>query len=743
MMNRRDLLRALAAGLLLPLQRPRRRRRPRPPRPPWSFRLGSDLTWTLAARDGRTVVGGAEIAAALGGAAPRPLAALERVRRIELSDPRGGRSGWQIVGQLDGVEISAQFLDGPPPQITVSARGLTDPQSLEEIRFFDTWRADVPALGSRPAAWINGYLGSDPCGVTVLGGDADVTSHWQLAVLPGASRRPTAFSFGADDAGEGRFDCAKGRVVAASRLTGRSVGAALPPAVVTLAIEPADDPLDMLARLVRPLPTPAAPVPAGWGPALGAGDAASEERILADLDAARAVLPASAPRVLRMDDGYQRAAGDWETNDRFEHGHRWLTDRIHAAGFQAGLWLAPLLAGEGSGIPSAHPEWLLKTPEGEPLVVTERASWGGKVYALDAAQVAVRDYLRDLARHAAMEWGYDALTFDVLHHAAAGVHEGRGMSGAEACRAAIRALREGSASAFVTAVDAPLQTAAGLVDAMRIVPAEGAGFDALHRAAEAVALRVHFHGRAWLDEAGPLALGEPLTLDEARLWATVMAFSGGPAFLAGAVGSLAPDRLEVLARTMPVAQLDRRAFDDRAPDRSGDAPAWMLGRVREGWWMLAALNWGDDPRRVAVSLADHGVRGPQFVYDVWEDRRRPDVDGRIALRLAPRTAAVLSLKARRRGPAVIGSTRHVIQGVDVTEEYWDAGNRTLTARAVHLDGRPYAATVALPAGARPKRAATEPDAGAAFAIAGSGAERVARLVIEKPPAEEFDWELDF
>ncbi len=742
-MNRRDLLRALAAGLLLPLQRPRRRRRPRPPRPPWSFRLGSDLRWTLTSREGRTVVGGAEIAAALGDAAPRPLAALERVRRLELSDPRGGRSGWQIVGTLEGVEISAQFLNGPPPLITVSARGLAEPVSLEEVRFFDTWRADVPALDSHPSTWINGYLGSDPCTVAVLGADTTITSHWQLAVLPGPSRRPTAFSFGADDAGEGRFDCAAGRVVAVSRFAGRSVGAVLPPAVATLAIQPADEPLEMLARLVRPLPAPAAHIPAGWDPTLPGGDAVSEERVLADLEAARRAFPPGAPRVLRLGDGYQRAAGDWEMNDRFLHGHRWLTDQIHAAGFQAGLWLAPLLAGEASGLPRAHPEWLLKTPEQEPLVVEERAGWGGKVYALDAAQVAVRDYLRELARHAVMDWGYDALTFDVLRHAAAGVHEGRQMSGAEACRAAVRALREGSVSAFVTAVDAPLQPAAGLVDALRVVRAEGAGIEALRPAAEAIALRAPFHGRAWLDEAGPLVLGEPLTQGEARLWATVMAFSGGPDFLAGRLGGLGPDRLELLARTLPVVGLERRTFDVRAATAGGSAPAWMLGRVREGWWMLAALNWSDASRRIVVSLADQGVGGPHLVYDVWEDRRRPDVDGRIALRLAPHSATVVSLKQRSRAPAVIGSTRHVIQGADVTEEYWDPAGRTLTARAVRLDARPYAVTIALPAGARPKRVVTEPDAGASVALGGSGAERVAWLSIEKPPADELDWQIDF
>ena len=741
-MKRRDLLAAFAAGLLWPPVPPGRA--PRRARAPWTFRLDRGGRWTLAARDARPVVAGAEIAVSLGGGEPVSLAALERVRQFRLTASHGASAGWQVVGTAQGVEVSAQLLDGPPPLVAVTVRGLEDERSLEEIRFFDTRTAQIPALGGRPFAWINGYLSSDPCRIAVLGPGTAATSHWSLAILPGPSAHSTAFAFGADDAGEGRFECTAGRVVAASRFRGRTVGAVRAPAMAALSILPTAEPLDALGTLAGDGVAARTDIPAGWSDLTTPPAAATEAEVLAALDAAHAAFRPAAPLVVRIGDGYQRSAGDWDTNDAFPHGHRWLTDRIHAAGFRAGLWLAPLLVAERSGIPAAHPDWLLPSPDGDPLVVEEPADRGGRVYALDAAQAPVRDYLRDLMRHTVAEWGYDDLTLDELRYGAVASPGRGGMSRSEACRAALRALREGAGGAFLTACDVPLQHAAGLVDAVRLSPDAERGFETLHQTARAVALRAHYRGNAWINDPGALVVGERVTRDEARLWATVAAFAGGPTVSGEPPDRLSAERLEILQRAMPVAPLLERAYDV-APEASGRSasPSWLLGRLAEDWWMLAALNWGETPRRFAFALASHGIRGPLLAYDVWSERRRRDVDGEVALSVDPRSTVVLSLRRRRHAPAVIGSTRHVVQGLDLESEQWRAGSRTLTAQAVQLDARPYAVTIALPPGFTPRRASSDPDAGATVAVTGSGALRAARLALASPPGSELSWEVEF
>ena len=741
-MKRRDLLAAFAAGLLRPAVPPWRGTRRA--RTPWTFRLDGGARWTLATRDGSAVVGGAEIAVALGGGPPVSLAALEHVRQFRLTEGHGASAGWQVVGTTQGVEVSAQLLDGPPPVVAVTIRGLEDDRSLEEIRFFDTRTARIPALAGQPAAWFHGYLSSDPCRIAVLGPGTSATSHWSLAILPGPAAHPTAFAFGADDAGEGRFECTAGRVAAASRFRGRTVGAVRAPATAVLSILPAGAPLDALGTLAGERDAARTDVPAGWTVRATPPAPATEAEVLAALDAARAAFRPALPLVVRIPDGYQRSAGDWEANDAFPHGHRWLTDRIHAAGFRAGLWLAPLLVAERSGIPATHPEWLLASPDGDPLVVEEPADRGGRVYALDAAQAPVRDYLRDLMRHTVSEWGYDDLTLDQLRYGAVASPVRGGMSRSEACRAALRALREGAGSAFVTACDVPLQHAAGLVDAVRLGPQADRDFETLHQTARAVALQAHYRRNAWLNDPGALVVGERVTEDEARLWATVAAFAGGPTIAGEPPDRLPPGRLRILQRAIPVAPLLERAYD-MAPDARGGtaAPSWLLGRLAEDWWMLAALNWGETPRRFAFSLADRGIRGPLFAYDVWAEQRRRDVDGEVTLSVAPRSAVVLSLRRRRRTPTVIGSTRHVIQGLDLTSEQWDAHRRTLTVQSEQLDEGPYAVTIALPPGFTPQQASSDPDAGATVSVAASGALRAARVELASPPGTELSWEVEF
>ena len=147
-----------------------------------------------------------------------------------------------------------------------------------------------------------------------------------------------------------------------------------------------------------------------------------------------------------------------------------------------------------------------------------------------------------------------------------------------------------------------------------------------------------------------------------------------------------------------------RVYDGGGPGglysfRRDKPPAWLLAPVREDWWMLGALNWDDEPRRMALDLVALGLDGPLVAYDVWQDARVGDVDGRWAGRVAPHSATVLSLRRRPRAPCVIGATRHIVQGaVDLAEERWDAKRMLLSGRAVALDKRPYAVTLAMPAG---------------------------------------------
>ncbi|MGH7539080.1 MAG: hypothetical protein ACREMF_10610, partial [Gemmatimonadales bacterium] len=121
------------------------------------------------------------------------------------------------------------------------------------------------------------------------------------------------------------------------------------------------------------------------------------------------------------------------------------------------------------------------------------------------------------------------------------------------------------------------------------------------------------------------------------------------------------------------------------------------------WWTVALVNWDDEPRSVSVPLEALGVGAAGcHAYDVWADAPLPDVRGTLTTQLEPHTVLVAALRPLAARPQVIGTTRHVVQGVvDLEDEAWNPATRTLVARSVRLDRRRYAVTIAVPRGMRP------------------------------------------
>jgi alpha-galactosidase len=90
-----------------------------------------------------------------------------------------------------------------------------------------------------------------------------------------------------------------------------------------------------------------------------------DERLVADTVAGLAGLPFD---VVQLDDGWERAVGDWNANDRFPAGMEAAARTISGAGFRPGLWLAPLIALPDSVFARERPELLVHGADGAPLV---------------------------------------------------------------------------------------------------------------------------------------------------------------------------------------------------------------------------------------------------------------------------------------------------------------------------------------------------------------------------------------
>jgi hypothetical protein len=302
-------------------------------------------------------------------------------------------------------------------------------------------------------------------------------------------------------------------------------------------------------------------------------------------------------KYIQLDDGYQRAAGDWEMNEKFPHGHRWLADQIHRHGFLAGLWVAPFAVGERSELFREHQHWLLKNPDGSLKKVAANELWGGDVYVLDATIVDVQKWLQKLFRKVVRDWHYDYVKIDFLYYAAFGPpYQEAGTSG-EACTAGLRAIRDGVGSKnFILGCGAPLGPAAGVVDGMRIGQDVEAAWSRIQPSASAAAHRFFYHNNAWFDDPDCLVVREPLTIDQGRVWASLIALSGQMNLLGDNLPALPSDRVDLLRRTLPAYEeaavpidLFEPALDMGMTIRNANAAEHHLAR-------LVSVKAGDNPQ---------------------------------------------------------------------------------------------------------------------------------------------------
>ena len=98
--------------------------------------------------------------------------------------------------------------------------------------------------------------------------------------------------------------------------------------------------------------------------------------------------------IFQVDDGWQRAVGDWQANERFPSGLAALGERIRGSGFRPGLWLAPFIARDDSDLFRDHPELFVADSDGSPVFAGY--NWGGACHALDVTHPGVEEVLSSI-----------------------------------------------------------------------------------------------------------------------------------------------------------------------------------------------------------------------------------------------------------------------------------------------------------------------------------------------------------
>ncbi|NOY97752.1 MAG: alpha-galactosidase [Chloroflexi bacterium] len=277
----------------------------------------------------------------------------------------------------------------------------------------------------------------------------------------------------------------------------------------------------------------------------------SEERLLRILDGL-GDLPFD---VFQVDDGWQRAIGDWEPNEKFPSGMDELAAQIRRSGRTPGLWLAPLIMTPSSRLYRQHPDWLLHDENGKP--VSAGFNWGEPLYALDTTHPDVLNWLRALMQKVRV-WGYDYVKLDFLYAGALPGKRHIDMPREQAYRHGLTIIREALGDAYFLTCGAPILPSIGLCDAIRVGPDVAAHWDS---ARDSVLL-------------GNLAI--PSTRNAIRttvnrLWLSPLVHTD-------------PDVVYFRSRHLALTEPQKRQLQDLALicgyKATSDVPAWLSGSER-------------------------------------------------------------------------------------------------------------------------------------------------------------------
>lgn len=314
--------------------------------------------------------------------------------------------------------------------------------------------------------------------------------------------------------------------------------------------------------------------------------------------------------LVQVDDGYQRAVGDWltprpswsEDGDGFGQIAA-VADEIRAAGLLPGIWTAPFLVSPKSEVARRFPEWVATDDRGRPLrAMWNPRSWGGWVYALDTTRPAVLEHLTTTF-HRLAEMGFDYHKIDFCYAATMpGRRLGDGtQTRAEALRAGLVAVREGiGPTRQLLGCGCPLGPAVGIVDAMRVspdtAPRWGPGVvqvpgypdtaPSARNAVRASVLRAPLHRRLWVNDPDCLVIRPVKThLSESHraILASVVAGTGGFTLLSDDLALYGDAEWNAVARLAATHSLADRPLSIEDPFAEEVRVTSDLAQLRVRW----------------------------------------------------------------------------------------------------------------------------------------------------------------
>src|SRR5579871_789554 len=373
---------------------------------------------------------------------------------------------------------------------------------------------------------------------------------------------------------------------------------------------------------------------------------------------------------VQIDDGWQGtgardSARNWEliNTNHFPDGMASVAKYIEARGLKPGLWIAP--HGQSSdAFVRANPGVFLLTSNG----TTASDTWEGK-YLLDPTSPAAETYLANLFKRLS-GWGFNYFKIDgqpivVDEYAKKANYMMSPSSNAAALyRKTLGTIRDaiGPDRYLLGCWGIPVE-GAGIMNGSRTGGDVVLGWGGFQVALRPTLQFYYLHNIVWYSDPDALLVRSPLTLEQARVWATLEGLTGQALMSSDRLTDLGTERVELLRRVYPATDIrPLDLFPTERYKRIWDLKVSHLGRQYD---VVGVFNFDTDKGdQVYLNWKELGIAEAKrvHVFDFWNQEYLGAWPEGIAVPTQPTSCRVLTLLPDNGSIQLISTSRHITQG---------------------------------------------------------------------------------
>lgn len=427
----------------------------------------------------------------------------------------------------------------------------------------------------------------------------------------------------------------------------------------------------------------------------------TEERVLAQSENMKRQFSDRGADLIQIDDGWQKEStfsSDWTANEKsFAGGMQKLSQELNTMGLRLGLWFAPTLMVNNSRFFKEHYDYnifykdeIRRSFGGNEVLASEG---DGSVYPLDLENSRVLKHIKDSFENAVKNFNcrYFKIDFLVRSLIRCNTEDDVVTYQNDYCVAvyknAVRQIRQTvGRDTYLLACGAPITEAAGVFDSIRASQDitwckgnfEHPGYWTLIvKNAQNIFLRSYYHNKMFLNDPDALLVRDYLgekdddfraSLDEARVWATVVAMSGGAVLINEELEKLSEERKEIIRQVLPPIGVGL------VPEDFFEYPLCTKIRLNYGDAQIAAVfNWQDETIDKALNI-DSTV----LAFDCWSKQFLGQFQSQISLpAMKPHSVRALLLKKIGDTPAFLCNDYNFYMGIKSVKSTWEEGNLRL------------------------------------------------------------------